>query len=153
MKKEPKIFVGTPCYGGMLTADYFKSCLRLVNEAPKHNIELQFGTIGNESLITRARNTLVQLFMDDPGKYTHLLFIDADIGFSEKTVKTKNTDLTQKELETIVPNKWLLKAHSLLILHGRYICKARNPECYRRVVNDLCMFKNKNFNLKKNEAI
>ena len=69
-----KIFIGTPCYGGMLTADYFKSCLRLVNEAPKHNIELQFGTIGNESLITRARNTLVQLF------------IDADIGFNEKTI-------------------------------------------------------------------
>ena len=59
-----KVFIGTPCYGGMITADYFKSCLRLVNEAPKHNIQLQFGTIGNESLITRARNTLVQLFMD-----------------------------------------------------------------------------------------
>ena len=81
-----KIFIGTPCYGGMITADYFKSCLRLVNEAPKQNIQLQFGTIGNESLITRARNTLVQLFMDDPGNYTHLLFIDADIGFSEKSV-------------------------------------------------------------------
>ena len=85
-KMPTKIFIGTPCYGGMITADYFKSCLRLVNEAPKHDIALQFGTVGNESLVTRARNTLVQLFMDDPGNYTHLLFIDADIGFSEKTV-------------------------------------------------------------------
>ena len=83
---QTKIFIGTPCYGGMITADYFKSCLRLVNEAPKHDIALQFGTVGNESLVTRARNTLVQLFMDDPGNYTHLLFIDADIGVSEKTV-------------------------------------------------------------------
>ena len=57
------------------------------------------------------------------------------------------------ELEKNVPKKFLINAHHLLILHGRYICKARNPECYRCVVNDLCMFKNKNFNLKKNAAI
>ena len=72
-----KIFIGTPCYGGMITADYFKSCMQLVALAATKKIELQFGTIGNESLITRARNTLVQLFMD--GDYTHLLFIDSDI--------------------------------------------------------------------------
>ena len=57
------------------------------------------------------------------------------------------------ELEKNVPKKYLSNAHHLLILHGRYICKARNPECYRCVVNDLCMFKNKNFNLKKNATI
>ncbi len=57
------------------------------------------------------------------------------------------------ELEKNVPKKYLNNAHHLLILHGRYICKARNPECYRCVVNDLCMFKNKNFNLKKNATI
>ena len=57
------------------------------------------------------------------------------------------------ELEKNVPKKYLNNSHHLLILHGRYICKARNPECYRCVVNDLCMFKNKNFNLKKNAAI
>jgi endonuclease-3 len=56
-------------------------------------------------------------------------------------------------LEKNVPKKYLNNAHHLLILHGRYICKARNPECYRCVVNDLCMFKNKNFNLKKNATI
>ena len=57
------------------------------------------------------------------------------------------------ELEKNVPKKYLNNAHHLLILHGRYICKARNPECYRCVVNDLCMFKSKNFNLKKNATI
>jgi hypothetical protein len=77
-----KIFIGTPCYGGMITADYFKSVLQLTALAATKKIELQFGTIGNESLITRARNTLVQLFMDE-SQYTHLLFIDADIAFNE----------------------------------------------------------------------
>ena len=79
-----KIFIGTPCYGGMITADYFKSCMQLVALAATKKIELQFGTIGNESLITRARNTLVQLFMD--GDYTHLLFIDADLAFNPPAV-------------------------------------------------------------------
>ena len=79
-----KIFIGTPCYGGMITADYFKSCMQLVALAASKKIELQFGTIGNESLITRARNTLVQLFMD--GDYTHLLFIDSDIAFNPEVV-------------------------------------------------------------------
>ena len=55
-------------------------------------------------------------------------------------------------LEKIVPEKYKKIAHHLLILHGRYVCKARNPECYKCIVNDLCLFKNKNFNLKKNAA-
>jgi len=79
-----KLFIGTPCYGGMITADYFKSCMQLVALASTQKIELQFGTIGNESLITRARNTLVQLFMD--GDYTHLLFIDSDLAFNPEAV-------------------------------------------------------------------
>ena len=56
-------------------------------------------------------------------------------------------------LEKIVPEKYKKIAHHLLILHGRYVCKARNPECYKCIVNDLCLFKNKNFNLKKNETV
>ena len=82
---SPKVFIGTPCYGGMITAEYFKSCLQLTSIAPINKVELQFGTIGNESLVTRARNTLVQLFMDEPN-CTHLLFIDADIGFNPQTI-------------------------------------------------------------------
>ena len=56
-------------------------------------------------------------------------------------------------LEKIVPKEYKSNAHHLLILHGRYVCKARNPECYKCVVNDLCLFKKKIFNLKKNATI
>ena len=80
---------------------------------------------------------------------THVHRISNRLGL----VNTKTPEETEMELRKNVPKKYLSNAHHLLILHGRYICKARNPECYRCVVNDLCMFKNKNFNLKKNATI
>ena len=46
-------------------------------------------------------------------------------------------------LEKITPAPFLAHAHHWLILHGRYICKARTPECWRCPVADLCAFKNK----------
>ena len=105
-KKTPKIkiFVATPCYGGMLSVNYFEGCLALMHECIRQGIGLQFATIGNESLVTRARNTLVQLFMDDKNKYTHLLFIDADIGFEYKTVM-RMLDLDEEVVAAIYPRK------------------------------------------------
>jgi endonuclease-3 len=50
---------------------------------------------------------------------------------------------TQDALERIVPQEYLLHAHHWLILHGRYICKARRPECWRCPVADLCRFPDK----------
>lgn len=46
-------------------------------------------------------------------------------------------------LEKITPPEFLLGAHHWLILHGRYVCKARKPECWRCVISDLCAFKEK----------
>jgi endonuclease-3 len=40
----------------------------------------------------------------------------------------------------IVPDKYLLHAHHWLILHGRYVCKARKPECYRCIIAEWCRF-------------
>jgi hypothetical protein len=77
--QQSKFFIATPCYGGNLTEPYFKSVLKLVFFCDKHGIPLQFGTIANESLVTRARNTLVAFFMQSD--CTHLVFIDADIEF------------------------------------------------------------------------
>jgi endonuclease-3 len=49
----------------------------------------------------------------------------------------------EKKLEKVVPEKYRLHAHHWLILHGRYVCKARKPDCPVCVVNDLCAFKAK----------
>lgn len=82
--QKNKIFIATPCYGGMLTEPYFKSILRLVFFCDKHGIQLQFGTIANESLVTRARNTLTAFFLNSD--CTHLFFIDSDIEFRVEDV-------------------------------------------------------------------
>lgn len=47
------------------------------------------------------------------------------------------------KLEKTVPQPFRLHAHHWLILHGRYTCKARTPECWRCIVADLCAFKPK----------
>jgi endonuclease-3 len=49
----------------------------------------------------------------------------------------------EKLLDKRTPQPFRLGAHHWLILHGRYICKARKPECWRCPVNDLCRFKSK----------
>ncbi|MCC3304077.1 endonuclease III [Sneathiella sp. HT1-7] len=49
----------------------------------------------------------------------------------------------EKKLEKAIPKEYLRHAHHWLILHGRYICKARKPECYRCIVADLCAYKGK----------
>src|SRR6266853_1600290 len=55
----------------------------------------------------------------------------------------KNPLEVELKLLKRVPEEYRLHAHHWLILHGRYTCKARTPECPRCVVNDLCLFKGK----------
>ena len=49
----------------------------------------------------------------------------------------------EKKLEKVVPDAYRLHAHHWLILHGRYVCKARKPDCPACVVRELCRFKGK----------
>ena len=55
----------------------------------------------------------------------------------------KNVDQVEAKLEKIVPQPFRRDAHHWLILHGRYTCKARLPECWRCPVIDLCAYKPK----------
>jgi endonuclease-3 len=55
-------------------------------------------------------------------------------------VNTKTPLETQEPLERVVPDRYRLHAHHWLILHGRYVCKARKPECWRCLVQDLCRY-------------
>ena len=47
------------------------------------------------------------------------------------------------KLERVVPERYKQNCHHWLILHGRYVCKARKPECWRCLIADLCLYKPK----------
>jgi endonuclease-3 len=55
----------------------------------------------------------------------------------------KTPDEVEQALLRIVPADFMRHAHHWLILHGRYVCKARRPECERCVIADLCRFEGK----------
>ncbi len=52
----------------------------------------------------------------------------------------KDVDAVERGLERRTPERWKRHAHHWLILHGRYICKARKPECWRCAVADICKY-------------
>ncbi len=117
----PNILIGTPAYNGMVHSEYMHSLLNFLN----HGIRYSVVTIGNESLITRARNSLLAKFWSSE-TFTHLLFLDADVfldhvglqsmldhqkdvigapvylkGKDEKGLQTLNTDAKPEELPAL----------------------------------------------------
>ena len=68
---------------------------------------------------------------------THIFRVGNRTGLA----KGKNVLAVEKQLEKKVPQPFRVGAHHWLILHGRYVCKARLPECWRCPVADLCAFK------------
>ena len=85
--RKKKIMVCTPMYGGMCSGLYSKACADLSTLATKYEMDVKYFYLFNESLIPRARNYLVDEFIRDE-KYTHLMFIDADIHFDPNDVLT-----------------------------------------------------------------
>jgi hypothetical protein len=84
--RKRKIMVATPMYGGNCHGMYCKSTADLAKLGQAYGVEIKFFYLFNESLITRARNYCVDEFMRSD--YTHLMFIDSDIGFDPNDVLT-----------------------------------------------------------------
>lgn len=82
--RKNKLFVATPMYGGMANGLYVKSSLDLQAVMSRYGVETKFSFLFNESLITRARNYLVDEFLRS--ECTHLLFIDSDIHYDPRDV-------------------------------------------------------------------
>ena len=78
--RTTRVHMCMPCYGGMLTEQTFMSYIKWANTARQLGIDWTVETMTNESLISRARNTLTAKFLNTEGS-THLMFIDADIGW------------------------------------------------------------------------
>ena len=70
---------------------------------------------------------------------THIFRVGNRTGLA----RGKTPEQVEAKLERRVPQPFRLHAHHWLILHGRYVCKARTPECWRCKVVDLCAFRKK----------
>jgi len=82
--RQNNIFFATPCYGGMLTDQFYLSMFRIQQTLIEHKIDFRITTLRNESLVTRARNILVAMFLES--QCSHLMFIDADIEFDSESI-------------------------------------------------------------------
>ena len=104
------------------------------------------------SRVPRDREALMSL----PGVGRKTASVVLNIAFGEPTIAVdthiyrvsnrtglapgKDVDAVERGLERRTPARWKQHAHHWLILHGRYICKARKPECWRCPVADICKF-------------
>ena len=70
---------------------------------------------------------------------THVFRVANRIGLSNG----KTPLAVEEDLLRVIPPEMGIHAHHWLILHGRYVCKARRPECERCIISDLCLFKGK----------
>ena len=107
------------------------------------------------SVVPQDRDALVKL----PGVGRKTANVVLNIAFGEPTIAVdthifrignrtgiapgKNVDVVEQGFLKKTPETYMLHAHHWLILHGRYVCKARKPECPKCIVADLCQFKAK----------
>ena len=141
-----KILIGTPCYGGMVTEGYMISIINLMSRLREMNITCAIKTIGNESLITRARNSIVAEFLHHPEKFTHLLFIDADIEFEPnnitRLINCKNSGI----IAGIYPQKNIDWSKLKQTIDGGYGDMLKNKDlenfCLKYSVSEELNFKN-----------
>lgn len=83
--RKQHVMIATPCYGGMVGEPYLKAMTGLSILFKHYGLNFTLATLSNESLVTRARNTLTAMFLQNPN-FTHLMFIDADIGFDPNDI-------------------------------------------------------------------
>ncbi len=107
------------------------------------------------STVPKDRDALVKL----PGVGRKTANVVLNVAFGQPTIavdthifrvgnrtglaRGKTPDEVERKLLRYVPSKWKLHAHHWLILHGRYVCKARKPDCPACSVADLCSYKAK----------
>ena len=84
-KKNIKLFVATPAFGHMVTTNYMNSMMKFISTThPRLNISTAMHLQSGMALVTQARNNCVSYFLNSD--CTHMLFIDADIGFEPDAI-------------------------------------------------------------------
>jgi len=151
--------VKTPAQMVALGEDGLKAHIKtigLFNTKAKNVIALSAALIANhDGEVPRDRDALTAL----PGVGRKTANVVLNTAFGEETFAVdthifrvgnrtglapgKTVMAVEKELEKRVPQPFRRDAHHWLILHGRYICKARRPECWRCPISDICLYKDK----------
>ena len=124
-------------------SNIIKTCAMLLNQ---HAGEVPRDRISLEALPGVGRKTANVVLNTAFGEPT--IAVDTHIfRVANRTGLAKGKTPLQVELKLLkaVPKEYLLDAHHWLILHGRYTCKARKPNCPECIVRDLCSFKSKTF--------
>ena len=115
-----------------------KTCQMLIEE---HNSQVPDDRKSLEALPGVGRKTANVVLNTAFGHPT--MAVDTHIfRVSRRTKIAHGTDVLQieKSLLRLIPQEYLMDAHHWLILHGRYICKARKPNCKECIIADLCEF-------------
>ncbi|MDB5201974.1 MAG: endonuclease [Ferruginibacter sp.] len=89
----------------------------------------------------KTANVITSVIDEQPNMAvdTHVFRVSARIGL---TVGAKTPAAAEKQLIAYLPTEYVFRAHHWLILHGRYICVARNPKCSECGLTDVCKFYN-----------
>ncbi|MEM8554018.1 MAG: endonuclease III [Pseudomonadota bacterium] len=89
----------------------------------------------------KTANVVLNMWWKHPAQAvdTHIFRVGNRTGFCPG----RDVDAVERAIEDHVPAEYQQHAHHWLILHGRYICKARKPDCNRCIIRDLCAFKDK----------
>jgi hypothetical protein len=99
---KASVFIASPCYGGLNHVFYTMGLLKSAQVFANNGILMYYGFTQNESLITRGRNRLVHDFLAT--ECTHLMFIDADIGFEPEDI-VKMIDADKEIICGLYPKK------------------------------------------------
>ena len=98
------LYVAVPCFGCYMMNSFMASIIGLQAACARRGVQIFVDFVGNESLVERARNILVKRFLQSGDAYTHLLFIDADIGFNPDSV-FRLLDFDKDIVSAIYPKK------------------------------------------------
>lgn len=133
------------------TIGLYKTKAKNVIAAAKMLVELHDGIVPNNQAALEAlpgvgrktANVVRNIAFGEPtlAVDTHIFRVANRMGICKATTPDKMMDKLPKK----IPTAFLKDAHHWLILHGRYICKARKPDCENCPVNEICQFKKKAF--------
>ena len=116
------MLIGTPAYGGQVHTDYVRSILPLQSVGVHFNVAF----VGNQSLITRARNEIFSIFVSEKAKaFSHLLFLDADMGIDHRHVR-KMLDYQLPFIGAAVPLKGFKETGDLHFNTGKELDQSEN---------------------------